>query len=51
MTNLGSEDNVFEAGHKVSQMLIQKVESPDIVETEELSDASRGVNGFGSTGK
>jgi dUTP pyrophosphatase len=51
MINLGLEDYVFEAGHKVSQMLIQKVESPDIVETEELSDASRGVNGFGSTGK
>jgi dUTPase len=32
-------------------MLIQKVEHPEIIEVEELSDSSRGAGGFGSTGK
>lgn len=51
MINLGSEDYTIEAGHKVAQMLIQKVESLEIVEVEELDDTSRGIGAFGSTGK
>ena len=49
--NLSKTEYVFEAGHKVAQMLIQKVESPEIVEVQELADSSRGNKGFGSTGK
>lgn len=49
--NLGDEDYTLEAGHKVAQMLIQKVESGDIVEVESLDDTDRGEGGFGSTGK
>jgi dUTP pyrophosphatase len=49
--NLGKEEYVFEKGHKVLQMLIQPVEILDIIEVEELSDTSRGEDGFGSTGK
>ena len=51
MYNLGAEPYVFEVGHKVAQMLIQKVEQPEIVEVEELSESVRGDNAFGSTGK
>ena len=51
MINLGSEDYTFEVCHKVAQMLIQKVESPEIIEVESLDDTSRGVGAFGSTGK
>ncbi len=51
MINLTDVEYVFEAGHKVSQMLIQKVESPDVIEVDELSDSARGEKGFGSTGK
>jgi len=51
MMNLGKEPYTFKAGEKVTQMLVQKVESPEIVEAEELSDTSRGEGGFGSTGK
>lgn len=50
VANLKDEPYVFEKGHKVMQMLIQKVEQPDIIEAEELSDTSRGEGGFGSTG-
>ncbi len=49
--NLGSEPYTFEKGHKVAQLLIQKVESPIFEEVVELSDTSRGEGGFGSTGK
>ena len=51
LINLSSEDYLFEKGHKVAQMLIQKIEHPEIVETVELSSTSRGEGGFGSTGK
>lgn len=49
--NLGKEPYTFEKGHKVTQMLIQKVENPEIEEVEGLTDTSRGEGGFGSTGK
>ncbi len=49
--NLGSEPYTFEKGHKVTQLLIQKVESPIFEEVIELTDTSRGEGGFGSTGK
>lgn len=49
--NLSDEDYTLEVGHKVAQMLIQKVESPLIVEVESLNETSRGEGGFGSTGK
>ena len=49
--NLGKEPYTFKKGHKVLQMLIQKVERAEIVELDKLSDTSRGAGGFGSTGK
>lgn len=51
MINLSGKEYKIEKGHKVAQMLIQKIEIPEIVEVSELSDTSRGVGGFGSTGK
>jgi len=51
VVNLSDEDYTITAGHKVAQMLIQKVERADIKEVTELSDTSRGHGGFGSTGK
>jgi dUTP pyrophosphatase len=51
MVNLSKEPYVFEKGHKVAQMIIQKCEHCDIVEVEELSESDRGSGGFGSTGK
>lgn len=49
--NLSNNSYVFEHGHKVAQMLIQKVELCDIEEVEMLSDSIRGTGAFGSTGK
>lgn len=49
--NLGKEDYVFEKHHKVAQMLIQPIQSPEIKEVLDLTDTTRGEGGFGSTGK
>ena len=51
LMNLGSEPYTFEKGHKVAQMLIQKIEKVEIKEVKKLSETKRGVGGFGSTGK
>ncbi len=50
MQNLSKDVYNIKKGEKIAQMLIQRVESPEIVEVEELSDTSRGDGGFGSTG-
>lgn len=49
--NLGEKDYTIEAGHKIAQVIIQKVEHAEIKEVAELSDTTRGHGGFGSTGK
>ena len=51
MVNLGTEEYTISAGHKIAQMLIQKVERAEIIEVAELSETVRGEGGFGSTGK
>ncbi len=51
MINLGDTAYTIGSGDRIAQMLIQKVEAPEIVEVPELSETSRGEGGFGSTGK
>ncbi len=51
LINLGDTPYIIEKGHKVAQMLIQKIERVEVSEVEELTDTSRGHGGFGSTGK
>ena len=51
LINLSDTSYTVEKGHKVAQMLIQKIEAVDVVESDELSDTHRGSGGFGSTGK
>lgn len=49
--NLADTAYTFEHGNKVAQLLVQKVEFPEIVETETLAESKRGTGAFGSTGK
>ena len=49
--NLSDTDYIFEAGHKVAQMIIQKVEYVEINEVDSLTDTKRGAGRLGSTGK
>lgn len=50
MVNLSNQAQEFEKGAKISQLLIQKVEFPEVCEVSELDDTIRGEGGFGSTG-
>jgi len=49
--NAGNEPYTFARGDKIAQILVQKVERPEVIETEKLGNSSRGEDGFGSTGK
>lgn len=49
--NTGKEAYSFTAGQKVAQMLIQKIEQPEIEVVDSLDDSDRGEGAFGSTGK
>lgn len=49
--NLHDQPYVFEAGHKLAQIVIQKVELWGVEEVSELSDSERGAGSFGSTGR
>jgi dUTP pyrophosphatase len=49
--NLSNTPYTFEKGHKVAQMIVQRIELVDIIEVEELTETERGDSGFGSTGK
>ena len=51
LMNLSNKTFKFEAGHKIAQLLIQKVESVEFKEVKESSDTPRGRGAFGSTGK
>jgi dUTP pyrophosphatase len=50
MVNLSKETQTIEKGQKFTQMLIQKFEDCDILESEELSETIRGEGREGSTG-
>ena len=50
LINLGADDFVLRRGDRMAQLVIQKVERPQIVEVQTLDDTTRGAQGFGSTG-
>jgi dUTP pyrophosphatase len=39
-----------QAGDRIAQLVIVDIEAPEIVETDDLGDTSRGSGGFGSSG-
>ncbi len=50
MINLGTTPFKIKTGMKIAQILIQPVQSVEVVEADNLDDTSRGEGGFGSTG-
>ena len=50
MINFGDKPFTVKRGDRIAQMVINKIETPEIIEVEELNDSSRGKGGFGSTG-
>jgi dUTP pyrophosphatase len=49
--NFGTTPQSFQKGDKIAQILIQKVEHPELIEVDELDDTVRGAGAFGSTGR
>ncbi|KMT23055.1 deoxyuridine 5'-triphosphate nucleotidohydrolase Dut [Clostridium cylindrosporum DSM 605] len=50
MINFGARDFIIKRGDRIAQMVINKIETPTIVEVEVLDETSRATGGFGSTG-
>ena len=50
LVNLSNEEFTIQNGERIAQLIIAKHERAEWIETEELSDTSRGAGGFGSTG-
>ncbi|KAH8830626.1 dUTPase-like protein [Flagelloscypha sp. PMI_526] len=48
--NHSDEPFEVEEGDRVAQLVIEKIENPEIVEVQELPYSARGTKGFGSTG-
>lgn len=48
--NLGKEDIEINDGDRIAQMVIMKIERPEIEEVEILGDTERSKGGFGHTG-
>lgn len=51
MLNTSKEEYHVKKGQKICQVLLQPICFGQIEEVKELTDSSRGQNGFGSTGK
>jgi len=51
LINLSAEDQVIHTGDRIAQMIIQKVEKAEWMETEILNETARSGGGFGHTGK
>lgn len=49
--NLGDHDYTVRAGDKISQLVIIRVERPELELAEHIDGGERGDNGFGSTGR
>ncbi len=50
LINHGSEPFSVTVGSKIAQMVINRFETAEIEEADELSDSERGTGGYGSTG-
>jgi dUTP pyrophosphatase len=51
LLNMTSEPISFPAGRKIAQLVIQKIEQPELEYVDDLAPSPRGEGGFGSTGK
>ncbi|GMF33897.1 unnamed protein product [Phytophthora fragariaefolia] len=48
--NHAAEDFPVKRGDRVAQLILEKIEYPEIQEVDEIEDTARGAGGFGSTG-
>ncbi|MCX7883931.1 MAG: dUTP diphosphatase [Caloramator sp.] len=50
MINFGSKPFTINRGDRIAQMVINRIEIPEIIEVDELDKTKRDKGGFGSTG-
>lgn len=50
LINFGNKPFIINRGDRIAQIVINKIELPEIIEVEELDITERGEGGFGSTG-
>lgn len=50
LINMSREDVVIEDGYRIAQVVFMKIETPELIEVEEISDTERSDGGFGHTG-
>ncbi len=50
LVNLSNEEFIIENGERIAQLVIARHERAEWIDTEKLSETSRGEGGFGSTG-
>ena len=48
--NHSDTDFEIKRGDRIAQLILERILTPEVVETEELSETVRGAGGFGSTG-
>ena len=48
--NHGNNTQIFKAGDKITQLVIEPIATPGFTLVEEFEETERGNNGFGSTG-
>lgn len=49
--NHGTQNRVIQNGDRIAQIVFMPYVQADFIETDELSDTSRGIGGFGHTGR
>ena len=48
--NFSDVDFTIKVGDRIAQLIIEKIETPDVVLCQDLDTTERGAGGFGSTG-
>ena len=50
LINMSKDEVVIKDGERIAQIVFMKIETPEIVEVEEISETERSDGGFGHTG-
>lgn len=48
--NFSDVDFAVKRGDRIAQMILERIETPEVAEVDDLDPTERGVGGFGSTG-
>ena len=48
--NFGNDDFVVNMGDKITQLIFERIKTPELKETNELEETGRGSSGYGSAG-